>query len=155
MNIAIVYDSVFGNTAQVAAAIASELERDNSVRLAAVETAKDLDLAGTDLIVIGSPTRGFRPTPRISDFVGGLAPVATGAMAAVFDTRMDLGAVKSGPLRWVVKVGGYAGGRIDELLQGKGYARKGDIAGFLVTDLKGPLKQGEIERAAAWARTLV
>ena len=65
MNITIVYDGIFGNTAQVARAVASELEHEHHVRVATVPDAMELDLSGTDLLVVGSPTRGFQPTPQI------------------------------------------------------------------------------------------
>jgi len=66
MNIAIVYDSVFGNTRKVAAAIAARLEATHNVRLLTVQEAHDLNPSEIDLLIVGSPTRGFRPTPMIS-----------------------------------------------------------------------------------------
>lgn len=56
----------------------------------------------------------------------------------MFDTRIDLAAVRPGTLRWGVSVGGYAGSRMDGLLRSRGYARKGEIAGFLVGAALGP-----------------
>lgn len=155
MHITIIYDSIYGNTAKVAAAVAVAMEHNNSVRLLTVQEAKQADLGETDLLIVGSPTRGFRPTPQISDLLAGLARVSVGARAAVFDTRIEPAAVRPGALRWVVAVGGYAGNRLDETLRSRGYTRKGDIAGFLVTGMKGPLKPGEIERATDWARSLL
>ncbi|MBL8595683.1 MAG: hypothetical protein JNK01_23590 [Devosia sp.] len=155
MNIIVAYDSIYGNTAKVAAAIATALEPDNSVRLVSVQQARQTDLGTADLLIVGSPTRGFRPTPQISDLVAGLTPRSGGTAVAVFDTRIEPGAVRSGALRWVVEVGGYAGSRMDEMLRGRGYVRKSDIAGFLVAGMRGPLKPGEIDRAADWARSLV
>lgn len=154
VNITVVYDSIYGNTAKVAAAIAATLERENSVRLLSVQQARQADLGTADLLIVGSPTRGFRPTPQISDLLAGLAP-RSGAAAAVFDTRIEPAAVRPGALRWVVERGGYAGSRMDEVLRDRGYVRKSEIAGFLVDSMKGPLKPGEIERAADWARSLL
>jgi hypothetical protein len=79
MNIAIVYDSIYGNTAQVANAIVTGLDHGHEVKLATVQEAMDLDLSGTDLLVIGSPTRGFQPTPNISEFIAALAPAPGGS----------------------------------------------------------------------------
>lgn len=154
MKITIVYDSVFGNTAEVATAIADEFEDDNVVKLMTVQEAKTLDLTGTELLIIGSPTRGFRPTPQISEFLGGLKS-APGMKAAVFDTRLDLETVHPAPLRWVIDAGGYAVARMNEILRRQGFVQKGEPAGFLVSGTEGPLKLGEIERAAKWARDLV
>lgn len=154
MNVTILYDSAFGNTAKVASAIARELERDNIVRLATVQEAKDFDLAETDLLIVGSPTRGFRPTPQMSDFLSGLSGAAGNTTAAAFDTRIDLQEVHPAPLRWVVDAGGYAATRMNDMLKRQGFVLGGDPAGFLVTGTEGPLKTGEIERAVEWARTL-
>ncbi|WP_055046730.1 flavodoxin family protein [Devosia sp. A16] len=155
MNITVIYDSIYGNTARVASAIAAALEPDNSVRLMPVQQARQADLGTTNLLIVGSPTRGFRPTPQISDLLAGLAPPSAAAEVAVFDTRLAPAAVRPGALRWVVEVGGYAASRMDEILHRRGYVRRGEIAGFLVDGMKGPLKPGEVERAAEWARSLV
>lgn len=54
--------------------------------------------------------------------------------------------------RW----GGYAAPKMAERLKEKGWAMTGEPGGFFVRGLKkGPLKRGEAERAAAWAKSLV
>ncbi len=156
MSIAIVYDSIFGNTAEIAKAIAAELETTAQVRLLAVSDAKSIDLSDVDLLLVGSPTRGFRPTPATAEFIEGLSTTAgTGRRAAAFDTRMNVEEIHPAPLRWVVEAGGYAADRIAAMLDHKGFASAGPDAGFLVGGTEGPLKSGEIERACAWARSLV
>lgn len=47
MNVTVVYDSIFGNTAKVATAIAAELEHNHIVKLATVQDAREFDLADT------------------------------------------------------------------------------------------------------------
>lgn len=111
MKITIVYDSIFGNTAHVAKVIAVALRGSNAVRLLTVHEAKSADLADTDLLIVGSPTRGFRPTPTISEYVERLGTVGAGKAAAVFDTRLDLETIEPPLLRWVVVAGGYAATR--------------------------------------------
>lgn len=155
MNVTIVCDSVFGNTAKIATAIAGDLEHDNVVRLIPVRDATNLDLDGIDLLIVGSPTRGFRPTPQISEFLGGLHNAHEGLGAAVFDTRIDPEAVHPAPLRWVIEAGGYAAARMNDTLREHGFVMRGELAGFLVAGTEGPLKAGEIERATAWARSLM
>lgn len=155
MSIAIVYDSIFGNTGEVARAIAAALGPAGDVSLVPVHEAKSLDLSGVELLIVGSPTRGFRPTPAISEFVEGLDSVARGQAAAVFDTRLDLETINPPPLRWVVDAGGYAADRVATMLQRHGFALRGALGGFLVTGTEGPLKAGELERARAWASSLV
>src|SRR6185312_1074822 len=76
MNIVLVYDSIFGNTRAIAEAARDVLAAGHEVRLAAVQEADQLDLTRTDLLIVGSPTRGFRPTPHISSYVGSLDRVA-------------------------------------------------------------------------------
>lgn len=153
MKIAIVYDSVFGNTGKVAAAIAEALRPVNDVTLLTVQDARDADLSATDLLIVGSPTRGFRPTPMISDYVEGLTARA-GKAAAAFDTRIETDTIHPAPLRWVVEAGGYAAERIVASLKAHGFALRDEGAGFFVTGTEGPLKDNELERAKAWALSL-
>jgi flavodoxin len=155
MNIVVVYDSIFGNTRTIAETIREVLAPGNDVRLALVQDARELDLTTTDLLVVGSPTRGFRPTPHVSSYVEGLDRVAPGKLAAAFDTRLDLETVKPEPLKWVIDVGGYAASRIAASLERHGFVLKGGLAGFLVEGAEGPLKEGEVERARDWARNLL
>ena len=154
MNIVVIFDSIYGNTRTIAEAIRDTLAPGNEVRLVTVQEARELDLAATDLLIVGSPTRGFRPTPNISSYVEGLDRIAPGKLAAAFDTRLDLQTVKPEPLRWVIDVGGYAASRIGASLERHGFVLKGGLAGFLVEGTEGPLKAGEIERARDWARNL-
>lgn len=154
MMIGIVFDSVFGNTAQIARAIAAELQTSHEVRLAPVAETSSLDVSAMDLLIVGSPTRGFRPTPAITEFIGGLSDAA-GRSAAAFDTRLNPEDIHPAPLRWVVQAGGYAADRIGVELGEKGYDLKGAPGDFLVSGTEGPLKPGEVERAKEWARSLV
>lgn len=156
MNITIVYDSIFGNTAKIAAAIAETLKADdNHVTLLTVQEGRALDLGETDLLVVGSPTRGFRPTPQISEYVAGLNKNDRQMAVAVFDTRMDLNAVKPRPLRWAVGIGGYAATRVADAARRRGFPVREDQGAFLVSGMQGPLKDGEIEHARQWATTLL
>jgi flavodoxin len=154
MGIVIVYDSIFGNTATVAKAIAEALEARERVRLLQVSETKSLELDGVELLVVGSPTRGFAPTPAIGEFIAGLPP-GRGIRAAAFDTRLDAAEIHPAPLRWVVNAGGYAAQRIAQALRDKQFDVVGGDGDFAVTGTEGPIKPGELERAATWAKTLV
>lgn len=152
MSIVIVYDSIFGNTAQVALAMA---EAAPGARAVHVRDAAALDLTGVSLLVVGSPTRGFRPTPDMQEFVDGLGDdTLAGRRAAAFDTRLDLETVHPAPLRWVMDIGGYAASTLERQLADKGCVMTGQPTGFLVRGTEGPLCAGEIERARGWLRTL-
>ena len=156
MAIVIVYDSIYGNTRQIAEAIAAGLEGKGEVRLMPVWNARSIDLSDVECLIVGSPTRGFNATPAISEFTAGLdAAKAARRLAAAFDTRLNLDDIHPEPLRWVVSAGGYAAERIAKGLVHKGFAVKGTGEGFLVGGTEGPLKPGEIERARAWAATLI
>jgi len=63
--------------------------------------------------------------------------------------------IDSSVLRFIVKTGGYAAKSIANRLKKKG----GDLImppeGFLVTGEEGPLQEGELERAADWAKLAI
>ena len=153
MTVALVYDSVFGNTAEIARAIARGLEAGGkTVTLLQVTETAAFDPARYELIVAGSPTRGFAATPAMVEFIEGL-PDGTCPVAA-FDTRLDLDTIHPAPLRWVVNAGGYAASRIGEALKRKGYALREPYGDFKVSGTEGPLVAGELDRAAAWGKGL-
>lgn len=152
MKTLILYDSVFGNTEDIAKAMYESLlvENDPLLYNAKEFNIELLDNAG--LLIIGSPTRGFRPTEVISGLIRSI-PLKryTNLKIATFDTRFSLSKINSSTLRFIVKKGGYAG----SFMAGQMKKRGGSIIvppeGFLVNGEKGPLKDGELERAAEWA----
>ncbi len=140
----IVYDSVYGNTEKIAKSIGGSMGGDVRVLRAGEVSASDLD--SIDLLVVGSPTYGGRPTPPIKNFLGGVSEGSIkGRKVASFDTRLS---------SRLAVVFGYAAGKIGDSLKKRG----GDLIlspeGFKVRATKGPLIEGEIERAANWARKL-
>lgn len=148
MNTLIIYDSVFGNTEKIAQAIATALD----TSAIPVNQADSNQLRGLDLLVVGSPTRGFRPTERISKLLNGLPKNhLAGARVAAFDTRIVLETIDSKALRFLVDKGGYAANTIAKTLEKKGGQPSAPPEGFFVTGEQGPLKDGELERAAGWA----
>jgi flavodoxin len=155
MKILVVYDSVFGNTEQIARAIGTALESAGSVEILLAGQAAP-HLSGVDLLVLGSPTRGFRPTEAVTHLLNSLDKNGLQSTAAAsFDTRIALETIGSPALRFVVDKGGYAASSIAKTLQKKGCQLVLPPEGFLVTGEQGPLKEGELERAAAWASRLV
>jgi flavodoxin len=143
MKTLVVYDSVYGNTEIIAQAIAAAISGD--VEVLRVGQAKPADLELVDLLLIGSPTHGSLPTEavqRLLDQVG--SPAHDGATAATFDTRLTW--------RFLERWGGFASPKMAESLKEKSWPLAGEPGGFFVRGLKkGPLKRGEVERAAAWA----
>jgi flavodoxin len=152
MNALVIYDSVFGNTEKVAQSIAAALGT-QAIPVNQVEAGQLRDL---DLLVVGSPTRGFRPTEGIAKLLNGLPRNhLAGVRVAAFDTRIALETIDSKALRFIVDKGGYAAGTIVKSLEKKGGQLAAPGEGFFVTGEQGPLKDGELERAAAWAGRLV
>ncbi len=152
MKTIILYDSVFGNTEKVALAMAEALAGQCVVKR--INDATAADLQGIDLLVVGSPTRGFRPTEGVKMFLEGLAPGAlAGKAAAAFDTRIPPETIESRFFRKIVVMGGYADSKISKLLKAKG-ARVLESAGFFVAASEGPMVEGEIERSLAWIKEI-
>jgi flavodoxin len=156
MRALVLYDSVFGNTEQIARAIVAALEPRAEVTLARPAQLPADPFRGLDLLVIGSPTRGFRATEALQALVNGLAPGALkGLRVAAFDTRMDPKEMKNLLGRFVVSRGGFAAPKLIQALQAKGAQPAGEPGGFIVLDSEGPLKPGELDRAAKWGAGLI
>ena len=125
-----------------------------------VTTVKTSDLqldqlSGVELMVAGSPTRGFRPSDGMMNFLNKLAiNRIPGVKVVAFDTRLALSDIESGVLRLFVRVGGYAAPKIAGRLKKCGGELILPPEGFLVKASEGPLKDGEIERAKSWATSL-
>ena len=111
MKTLIVYDSVFGNTEQIAQAISNSLGPKEHVETLRVHDVKIEKITGLDLLIVGSPTRGFRPTKAITNFLKRIPSNGLkGVKVAAFDTRILLSDIESSVLRTIVKIGGYAPG---------------------------------------------
>jgi len=144
MRALVVYDSVYGNTEEIAKAIGGAIEGEVSVLRAGEVGPPELENIG--LLVVGAPTQGGRATPAIRDFLGRVSKAEiNGLNAAAFDTRL---ATK------MVKIFGYAAGKIGGALKRKGAKLIVDPEGFFVEGTQGPLREGELERAAAWGKGL-
>ncbi len=152
MKALVVYDSVFGNTEKVAQAVAQALGSE-AVKVPAVSSAAPVEVT---LLVVGSPTRAFRATPATMAWIKALpANALSGVKVAAFDTRISAEESGSGFLKVMVKLFGYAAKPILAALQKKGGQAVAADEGFYVNASEGPLRDGELERAAAWAAKLV
>ena len=144
MKVVVVYDSLYGNTEKIARAIGDAIAGEAKVvRVGEVSLS---ELEPVDLLVVGSPTQGGRPTLATRDLLSKVSESAVkGVKVAAFDTRV--------PARWAA-IFGYAAGRIARTLKRKGGTLVASPEGFFVEGTKGPLKEGELERAAAWAKRI-
>jgi menaquinone-dependent protoporphyrinogen IX oxidase len=151
----VVFDSVFGNTEKVARAVGRALESGGQVEVRLVADVRPEQLAGVGLLVVGSPTRAFRPTPTVAAFVRSLPKESlVGVRVAAFDTRFPLQEIKQGFVRLMARLFGYAAPRIASALVKRGGELAAPPEGFAVKESEGPLGDGELERAAVWARGL-
>jgi flavodoxin I len=102
--------------------------------------------AGLELLVVGGPTQGHGVDPAEKAFLDQLpAESVRGVPVVAFDTR----------LRWPELLSGSAAKGIAKRLQPKGARLLLEPESFFVEGKDGPLGEGELERAAAWARQVV
>lgn len=145
MGIVVAYDSVFGNTEQIAKAIGSALPA--GARVARADQIDEEALGQATVLVVGSPTHGGRPTEPVKNLLDRIpGGAAKGLKVASFDTRV--------PGRFP-KIFGYAADRIAADLTAKGAVMVLPPEPFYVKGRNGPLKDGELEHAAEWARKLI
>jgi len=148
----VVYDSVFGNTDKVAQAMGAAL---GCEARRAIEVTPE-QLAGLDVLVVGSPTQAFQALKPVKAFLKSIpAGSLKGVKVAAFDTRMDVKEVNNAVLTVFAKAFGYAAEPIGKQLVKKGGTQAVPPAGFVVNGEKGPLRDGELERAAAWAQQVL
>ena len=160
MKALVVYDSFFGNTEQIARAvgdaIGNALTAQAEVLTLRVGDVKPEHLAGLSLLIVGSPTRAFSASPATKAWLKALAPNSLRSVkVAAFDTRADMNDVNSRALTAFVKLFGYAAEPIANSLTKRGGTLVIPAAGFFIEDKEGPLKAGELERAAAWTQQIM
>ncbi len=156
MKIIVVYESLWGNTAAIARAIAAGIGPEAQALSTAEATAEAL--AGVDLIVAGAPVLAFSlPSDKIRESIrvdprhastspdfshpsmrAWLAALPAGrGRSAAFETRI-----------WWSP--GGATGAIVRGLERAGYRSAGKAQRFIVKGTYGPLRDGELERARLW-----
>lgn len=137
----VIYDSAYGNTKRIAAAIAETLGVDTPCMAVDDMQVKNLQ---TNLVVVGCPINAWHPTPKVAKFLTGLAPQSlAGIKVAAFDTRIDS------------FFSGNAAKKIAKALVKAGASLVAPPQGFYVKGTKGPLVEGEIEKAKSWANLLM
>lgn len=156
MNILIVYNTVHGNTEQLAEAMARALEPTVSVRLEKAADLNRIDAAGVDLLIVGSPTHRQGVSAPLAALLESTGRGAfNGTCAAAFDTRYRMAAWLSGSAaRRIARQLKKRGGRLivppesffmERDVPPKGHKRRHELE---------RLEPGEVERAARWAALL-
>ncbi|WP_406045171.1 flavodoxin domain-containing protein [Micromonospora sp. NBC_00898] len=164
MRALVVYESMYGNTKEVAEAVAGGLaELGDTVVMEVGDAPDDLD-PGLDLLVVGGPTHAHgmsRPQSRQSaadevpagvvpsrtglrEWLGALGRSRPGLSAAAFDTRFD-------KPRWLT---GSAAVGAARLLGHHHCVLVVPPESFYVEHAAGPLAHGELDRARRWGEKL-
>jgi hypothetical protein len=158
----IVYESMFGNTRDVADAVALGL-RIHGLDVSTVEVGQaSVDLPDDlDLLVVGAPTHALSLSrtqtresaaeqaegplvstgPGVREWLERL-PKDDGRRVATFDTHVDK------------KIPGSASKAARKRLRRLGFRAVAPAESFYVSDVQGPLIDGELERARAWGTRL-
>lgn len=158
----VVFESMWGNTEQVARAVADGLASTMEVEVCEVGAAPAAPAADVDLLVVGGPTHAFsmsrastRDDARQRGAVRGgetglrewLDELPSGRHTqrlATFDTRVTK----------VRHLPGSAAKSAARAAHQRGYERASEIESFFVADIEGPLVSGELGRASAWGRRI-
>src|SRR5262245_6423175 len=129
MRTVVVYESQYGNTAEVARAIAAELESLGPVDLCVIQEQMP-PLNGAALLVVGGPTQGHGVSKVFHAALEGLdSDSLQGVLGAAFDTR----------LKWPKWLSGSAADGLARQLERKGAHLLAAPATFLVQGREGPL----------------
>jgi len=155
MKTLIIYDSFFGCTEKIAQAIGDSLGK-QEVTVVRVSQLKPEQIVGIELLIVGSPTRAFRPTKAITNFLKNIpAQGLNGIKVAAFDTRISAVDLNSKVFNFFVKFFGYAA----EPIAAKLVKKSGNLIippePFYVKTSENSLKDGEQERAADWAKVIL
>ena len=156
----ILYDSMYGNTENIAQAIGGTFGPQDDIAMLRVGDVKPDHFTGLNLLIVGSPTQRFRPTIAISNLLKGIPQNSLkGVKVAAFDTRLTWSEISKTPvLAFFVKLSGdnaYAARSMTNSLKNKGGELIVPPEGFFVEGMKGPLIQGELERAVVWAKRII
>lgn len=156
----IVHESLFGNTARVAQAVADGMGGHLDVELHTVVDGARPE--GVDLLVVAGPTHAFSmsrattradavsqgagadPTIGLREWLDQL-PEGNDTPFAAFDTRVDI----------VRRLPGSAAKSAAKVARKRGYRLVTRPESFYVEDTPGPLLEGEVQRAEVWGAQLV
>jgi flavodoxin len=143
----VVYFSKFGNTQQVAEAIAETLASAGPARVISMDRLGVSDLQEVDLVVMGSPTHRMNLPQAVRPVLETLPRrVLRGKLVAAFDTSYKMS-------RWLAPF--TAARKLASRLRKLGGKRVVPPETFHVVGRDGPLYEGEIERARTWAASIL
>ncbi|SDL14968.1 Flavodoxin [Cryobacterium psychrotolerans] len=162
MRALVVYESLWGNTEKVARAVAAGLAGIATVDVLNSDAAP-VKVDGYDLVVVGGPTHAFsmtrattraeavkshsaphEPARGIREWLNELDRPVTAIPAIAFDTRVDK-----------PRLPGSAAKSAKHELRSLGFETSVKQETFRVHGYEGPLLDGELERARAWADEVI
>jgi flavodoxin len=148
MKALVVYYSQFGNTQQLAEAIAGVFQGRGAARTLSADRLTAADLQGVDLVVMGTPTHKMNLPQAVRPVFEKLPRrILRGVPIAAFDTSYKMSAFLA---RFT------AAKRVDRKLRKLGGKRLVPPETFHVHHHhEGPLHDGEIERGKIWAETIL
>jgi len=136
MKAVVVYDTVYGNTEQVAQGIAKHLSA-KAIKVTAVDAA---ELKAEDIVVFGCPTHAWNMSTEMKKLFQRLEGESfLGKKAATFDTKM-----KS-------RLAGSAAGKMVGKLKDLGFEVVLAPVSFFVSGKEGPLVEGELEKTKVFS----
>jgi hypothetical protein len=164
MRALVVYESSFGNTGLIARTVWQGLaDHVPDAALTRVDEAPKRLPSTVELLVVGGPTQAFGmsrpstradaqakagmlatgPTTGMREWLHQLDPPGRPVYAATFDTRIHS-----------PHVPGSAAAGAWRLLAKGGFDITAEAESFWVTGIKGPLREGELDRAYEWGVSL-
>jgi hypothetical protein len=159
MNVVVVYESHWGNTAAVARAIADGFGP--AARVLTTDEASSTTVAEADLIIAGAPVMAFSlPNDKMLASLAHDTKAPTPPDLSHVSMRSWLDALPAGHgrsvefetgLRWSP---GGATGAIGHKLEQAGFRRLAKARRFVVKGSYGPLREGELQRAQEWGSEL-
>jgi flavorubredoxin len=160
MKAVIVYESLWGNTAAIARAIAEGLGP--GAQALSTAQASSAAISGVDFIVAGAPVLGFRlPSDKMLKMIGetpGKNPVAPDLSHPSMRAWLDALPKGSGrSAAFETRIWWSPGGATAEIvrrLERAGYRSVAKARRFIVKGKSGPLRDGELERARLWGAEL-
>jgi len=142
MKTLVLYDSNFGNTKRIAEEIAKNIGGDTEAT--SVKTVASQDIINLDLLIMGCPINGWRPTEATLLAIQLLNDkLKDGLKYTTFDTRVKL------------FIHGDAKEQLSRILMNAGGKLVFEPQAFYVSGKKGPLYDGELEKVDSWTKLIL
>jgi flavodoxin len=156
MEVVVVCDSTFGNSARIADAIARGLEERVLTRIVTAAAAIEAPFRPPDLLLVGGPTQRHGLSPTLRAFLDGLPRGSLrGVRAAAFDTRYRMTALLSGSAA-AQAVGHLRRTGCHLVMSPESFFMERDVPpmGGKRRHALERLEDGEVERAVEWGRRI-